>query len=146
MDTVLNVGIIGAGRIAKVHAATLAYRIPSARVLAIADVNLAAADPYTPPGAGLRAGSGSSGGGSAASLLAGGGSPSLVLGQAVIEDSSEEGTTCQPDGTTGDTAETPSGLLSDPPPAARPLPATTSTSRSIPRSYRSFTKAAMPQS
>ena len=41
MNTVLNVGIIGAGRIAKVHAATLAYRIPSARTLAIADVNLA---------------------------------------------------------------------------------------------------------
>ena len=36
----LNIGIIGAGRIGKVHAATLAYRIPSARVLAIADVNL----------------------------------------------------------------------------------------------------------
>ncbi|MFO0845255.1 MAG: pre-peptidase C-terminal domain-containing protein [Gemmataceae bacterium] len=89
-------------------------------------VNLAAADPYTPPGAGLRAGSGSSGGGSAASLLAGGGSPSLVLGQAVIEDSSEEGTACQPGGATGDTAETPSGLLSDPPPAARPMPWITS--------------------
>jgi len=44
MNTVLNVGIIGAGRIAKVHAATLAYRIPSACVLAIADVNLAAAE------------------------------------------------------------------------------------------------------
>lgn len=39
----LNVGIIGAGRIGKVHAATLAYRIPSARMLAVADVNLAAA-------------------------------------------------------------------------------------------------------
>jgi myo-inositol 2-dehydrogenase / D-chiro-inositol 1-dehydrogenase len=39
----LNVGIIGAGRIGKVHAATLAYRIPAARILAIADVDLAAA-------------------------------------------------------------------------------------------------------
>ena len=43
MEKVLNVGIIGAGRIGKVHAATLAYRIPSARVSAVADVNLAAA-------------------------------------------------------------------------------------------------------
>ncbi len=43
MDKLVNIGIIGAGRIAKVHAATLAYRIPSTRVLAIADVNLPAA-------------------------------------------------------------------------------------------------------
>jgi myo-inositol 2-dehydrogenase/D-chiro-inositol 1-dehydrogenase len=43
MADILNVGIIGAGRIGKVHAATLAYRIPSARMLSIADVNLAAA-------------------------------------------------------------------------------------------------------
>ena len=43
MDKTLNVGIIGAGRIARVHAATLAYRIPAARLCAIADVNLAAA-------------------------------------------------------------------------------------------------------
>ena len=43
MDKILNVGLIGAGRIGKVHAATLAYRIPSARVSAVADVNLAAA-------------------------------------------------------------------------------------------------------
>ena len=28
-ETSLNVGIIGAGRIGKVHAATLAYRIPT---------------------------------------------------------------------------------------------------------------------
>jgi myo-inositol 2-dehydrogenase/D-chiro-inositol 1-dehydrogenase len=39
----LNVGIIGAGRIGKVHAETLTYRIPSARCLAIADINLAGA-------------------------------------------------------------------------------------------------------
>ncbi len=44
MDKILNVGIIGGGRIGKVHAATLAYRIPSARVSAVADVNLAAAE------------------------------------------------------------------------------------------------------
>ena len=43
MSDILNIGIIGAGRIGKVHAATLAYRIPSARVLAIADIDLAAA-------------------------------------------------------------------------------------------------------
>ncbi|MGQ9490520.1 MAG: inositol 2-dehydrogenase [Anaerolineae bacterium] len=43
MTNLLNIGIIGAGRIGKVHAATVAYRIPSAHVAAIADVNLAAA-------------------------------------------------------------------------------------------------------
>lgn len=46
MSKTLNVGIIGAGRIGKVHASTLAYRIPSARVLAIADVNVAAAKQF----------------------------------------------------------------------------------------------------
>jgi myo-inositol 2-dehydrogenase / D-chiro-inositol 1-dehydrogenase len=39
----LNIGIIGAGRIGKVHAATVAYRTPGARLLAVADVNPAAA-------------------------------------------------------------------------------------------------------
>jgi myo-inositol 2-dehydrogenase / D-chiro-inositol 1-dehydrogenase len=39
MADILNVGIIGAGRIGKVHAASLAHRIPCARILAIADVN-----------------------------------------------------------------------------------------------------------
>jgi myo-inositol 2-dehydrogenase/D-chiro-inositol 1-dehydrogenase len=43
MARILNIGVIGAGRIGKVHAATVAYRIPSARILAVADVNLAAA-------------------------------------------------------------------------------------------------------
>ena len=43
MADMLNVGIIGAGRIGKVHAETLAYRIPSTRCLAIADIDLAAA-------------------------------------------------------------------------------------------------------
>jgi myo-inositol 2-dehydrogenase/D-chiro-inositol 1-dehydrogenase len=44
MDKILNVGLIGAGRIGKVHAGTLAYRIPNARLAAVADVNLAAAE------------------------------------------------------------------------------------------------------
>lgn len=43
MNSHLNVGIIGAGRIGKVHAANLTYRIPNASVIAVADVNLAAA-------------------------------------------------------------------------------------------------------
>lgn len=34
----MNVGVIGAGRIGKVHAENLAYRLPETRVLAIADV------------------------------------------------------------------------------------------------------------
>jgi myo-inositol 2-dehydrogenase/D-chiro-inositol 1-dehydrogenase len=43
MKDFLNVGVIGAGRIGRVHTETLTYRMPAARVLAIADVNLAAA-------------------------------------------------------------------------------------------------------
>ena len=39
----MKVGIIGAGRIGKVHAETLAFRLPEARTLAIADVNREAA-------------------------------------------------------------------------------------------------------
>ncbi len=39
----LNVGLIGVGRIGKLHAEHLAYRIPTARLLVIADVNEAAA-------------------------------------------------------------------------------------------------------
>jgi myo-inositol 2-dehydrogenase / D-chiro-inositol 1-dehydrogenase len=39
MAKTLNIGIIGAGRIGKVHAATLAYRIPEAKIVIIADVN-----------------------------------------------------------------------------------------------------------
>src|SRR5512135_129651 len=39
----LNVGVLGAGRIGRVHAENLAYRIPEARVVAIADVILEAA-------------------------------------------------------------------------------------------------------
>ena len=39
----LHVGIIGAGRIGKVHAETLAFRLPEVRTLAIADVDREAA-------------------------------------------------------------------------------------------------------
>ncbi len=39
----MNVGIIGAGRIGKVHAETLAYRVPQAAPAAIADTNRATA-------------------------------------------------------------------------------------------------------
>ncbi len=34
----INVGVIGAGRIGKVHAETVTYRIPEARVIAVADI------------------------------------------------------------------------------------------------------------
>ncbi len=39
----LNIGIIGAGRIGKVHAETIAFRVPEARAAAITDLNLDAA-------------------------------------------------------------------------------------------------------
>lgn len=39
----LNVGIIGAGRIGRVHAETLAFRIPEARVAAVTDIRKEAA-------------------------------------------------------------------------------------------------------
>jgi myo-inositol 2-dehydrogenase/D-chiro-inositol 1-dehydrogenase len=39
----LHVGIIGAGRIGRVHAETIAFRIPEARIISIADVNRQAA-------------------------------------------------------------------------------------------------------
>lgn len=44
MTTKINVGIIGAGRIGRVHAENLAYRIPEAQVLAVSDVYLEAAE------------------------------------------------------------------------------------------------------
>jgi myo-inositol 2-dehydrogenase/D-chiro-inositol 1-dehydrogenase len=44
MSTQLNVGIIGAGRIGKLHAEHLAYRIPEANIIAIADIFLEAAE------------------------------------------------------------------------------------------------------
>ena len=40
----LHIGIIGAGRIGKVHAETLAFRLPEAAPLAIADINRQAAE------------------------------------------------------------------------------------------------------
>jgi len=40
----LKVGIIGAGRIGKVHAETIAYRVPQAEAVAVTDVNRAAAE------------------------------------------------------------------------------------------------------
>ena len=40
---ILNVGLIGTGRIGRLHAEHLAFRIPEARLVAVADVNLEAA-------------------------------------------------------------------------------------------------------
>ncbi len=40
----INVGIIGAGRIGKVHAENLAFRVPEARALSITDLNREAAE------------------------------------------------------------------------------------------------------
>ena len=39
----LNIGLIGAGRIGKVHAESIATRVPGARLAGVADINLAAA-------------------------------------------------------------------------------------------------------
>ncbi len=43
MADVLKIGLIGAGRIGKVHAATVAYRVPDAEIAIVADVDLGAA-------------------------------------------------------------------------------------------------------
>ncbi|MCC7009742.1 MAG: inositol 2-dehydrogenase [Acidobacteria bacterium] len=43
MTTAVKIGVIGAGRIGKVHASTVAYRVPGARIAAVADVDLASA-------------------------------------------------------------------------------------------------------
>ena len=40
----LNVGLIGAGRIGKVHGETIAFRVPEAALIAVADPNLDAAE------------------------------------------------------------------------------------------------------
>jgi myo-inositol 2-dehydrogenase/D-chiro-inositol 1-dehydrogenase len=39
----LNIGLIGAGRIGRIHAGNIANRIPEARLVAVADIDLAAA-------------------------------------------------------------------------------------------------------
>jgi len=44
MSTQVKVGVIGAGRIGKLHAEHLAYRVPEANVIAIADIFLEAAE------------------------------------------------------------------------------------------------------
>jgi len=44
MSAKVNVGIIGAGRIGKLHAGNLAYRVPEANIIAIADIFLEAAE------------------------------------------------------------------------------------------------------
>jgi myo-inositol 2-dehydrogenase/D-chiro-inositol 1-dehydrogenase len=43
MASKLNIGLIGAGRIGKVHAETIAFRIPEAKLAAVCDVNQAGA-------------------------------------------------------------------------------------------------------
>lgn len=43
MAQTINVGVIGAGRIGRVHAENLAYRIPGVKLVAIADVIVDAA-------------------------------------------------------------------------------------------------------
>src|ERR1039457_5399469 len=40
----LHIGIIGAGRIGRVHAETLAFRLPEAQIVAITDINREAAE------------------------------------------------------------------------------------------------------
>src|SRR6185295_7940619 len=42
-DKIIKLGLIGAGRIGKLHAENLVTRIPGARLVGVADVNLSAA-------------------------------------------------------------------------------------------------------
>jgi myo-inositol 2-dehydrogenase/D-chiro-inositol 1-dehydrogenase len=44
MGRTVNIGVIGAGRIGKLHAQNLAFRVPEARLVAIADVVIEAAE------------------------------------------------------------------------------------------------------
>jgi myo-inositol 2-dehydrogenase/D-chiro-inositol 1-dehydrogenase len=48
MTTKINVGLLDAGRIGRVHAENLAYRIPAANLAAVADVFLEAAENAPP--------------------------------------------------------------------------------------------------
>ena len=43
MQQTLGVGLIGAGRIGRVHAENIAFRVPQARLVAVADINVEAA-------------------------------------------------------------------------------------------------------
>lgn len=43
MTTQINVGLIGAGRIGRVHAENLTYRLPGVKLLAVSDINLESA-------------------------------------------------------------------------------------------------------
>ena len=44
MSAQIRMGVLGAGRIGRIHAENLAFRIPGAEVVAVADVNLSAAE------------------------------------------------------------------------------------------------------
>ncbi len=44
MSTITNIGVIGAGRIGRLHARNIATRVPNARLTAIADIRIAAAE------------------------------------------------------------------------------------------------------
>jgi myo-inositol 2-dehydrogenase/D-chiro-inositol 1-dehydrogenase len=44
MNQKLNIGLIGAGRIGRVHAENLAYRIPEVNLVAISDIYVEAAE------------------------------------------------------------------------------------------------------
>jgi myo-inositol 2-dehydrogenase/D-chiro-inositol 1-dehydrogenase len=55
MSQTLNIGIIGAGRIGKLHAENIAYSIPQAKIAAIADVNMTPAIEAWAKGLGIPA-------------------------------------------------------------------------------------------